>query len=103
NVATRMLAEPATNLVSSAGNSGPGMRTLNPYAAAPWVISVGALDERGRLADFSSRGDFGSRSFRPTLVAPGVNVVSLRASGTNLTGTTSAPTDAQQLSATEPA
>jgi len=98
NVATRMLVERGVNVVFSAGNSGPGMDTLNPYAAAPWVISVGALDQQGRLADFSSRGDFGSRNFRPTLVAPGVGVVSLRASGTNLTGTTSAPNDAQQLS-----
>ena len=103
NVATRMLVERGVNVVFSAGNSGPGMRTLNPYAAAPWVISVGALDARGRLADFSSRGDFGSRNFRPTLVAPGTNVVSLRASGTNLTGTTNAPNDAQQLSSTEAA
>jgi serine protease AprX len=101
NVATRMLVERGVNVVFSAGNSGPGMGTLNPYAAAPWVISVGALDARSRLADFSSRGDFGSRNFRPTLAAPGVNVVSLRASGTNLTGTTSAPNDAQQLSATD--
>jgi serine protease AprX len=101
NVATRMLVERGVNVVFSAGNSGPGMHTLNPYAAAPWVISVGAVDGRGSLADFSSRGDFGSRNFRPTLVAPGVNVVSLRATGTNLTGTTALPTDAQQLAATE--
>jgi serine protease AprX len=101
NVATRMLAERGVNVVFSAGNSGPGMHTLNPYAAAPWVISVGALDERGRLADFSSRGDFGSRNFRPTLSAPGTNVVSLRAAGTNLTGTTGLPSDAQGLAATE--
>jgi serine protease AprX len=103
NIASRMLYERGVNVVFSAGNAGPGMHTLNPYAAAPWVISVGALDERGRLADFSSRGDFGSRNFRPTLSAPGTNVVSLRASGTNLTGTTGLPTDAQQqsLSATE--
>jgi serine protease AprX len=101
NVATRMLTERGTNVVFSAGNSGPGMHTLNPYAAAPWVISVAALDGRGRLAGFSSRGDFGSRNFRPTLSAPGVNVVSIRASQMNLTATTSAPTDAQQLSATE--
>ncbi|MDQ5835422.1 MAG: S8 family serine peptidase [Acidobacteriota bacterium] len=101
NVATRTLVERGTNVVFSAGNAGPGMDTLNPYAAAPWVISVGATDERGRLADFSARGDFGSRNFRPTLVAPGVNVVSLRASGTNITGTTGAPTDAQTLAPTE--
>jgi serine protease AprX len=101
NVATRMLAARGTNVVFSAGNAGPGMHTLNPYAAAPWVISVGALDERGRLADFSSRGDFGSRNFRPTLSAPGTSVVSLRAAGTNVTGTTALPTDAQGLSTTE--
>jgi serine protease AprX len=101
NVATRMLVERGVNVVFSAGNSGPGMGTLNPYAAAPWVISVGALDQQGRLAGFSSRGEFGSRNFRPTIVAPGVNIVSLRASGTNLTGTTSAPNDAQQLSPTD--
>jgi serine protease AprX len=101
NVATRTLVERGVNVVFSAGNSGPGMGTLNPYAAAPWVISVGATDARGRLADFSSRGDFGSRNFRPTLVAPGVNVVSLRASGANVTGTTALPNDAQTLSPTE--
>src|SRR5215207_3108123 len=101
NVATRMLYERGVNVVFSAGNAGPGLHTLNPYAAAPWVISVGALDERGRLADYSARGDFGSRTFRPTLSAPGTSIVSLRASGTNLTGTTGLPADAQGLSATE--
>jgi serine protease AprX len=101
NVATRMLYERGVNVVFSAGNAGPGMHTLNPYAAAPWVISVGALDERGRLANYSARGDFGSRNFRPTLSAPGTNIVSLRASGTNLTGTTGLPADAQGLSPAE--
>ena len=88
NVATKMLTERGVNVVFSAGNSGPGLHTLNPYAAAPWVISVGATDARGRPADFSSRGDFGSRNYRPTLLAPGSNVVSLRAAGTSLTGLT---------------
>ncbi|HEX8186748.1 MAG TPA: S8 family serine peptidase, partial [Pyrinomonadaceae bacterium] len=101
NVATRMLYDRGVNVVFSAGNAGPGMHTLNPYAAAPWVISVGALDERGRLANYSARGDFGSRTFRPTLSAPGTSIVSLRASGTNLTGTTGLPADAQGLSPTE--
>ena len=101
NVATRMLYERGVNVVFSAGNAGPGLHTLNPYAAAPWVISVGALDERGRLAGYSARGDFGSRLFRPTLSAPGTSIVSLRATGTNLTGTTGLPADAQGLSLTE--
>ena len=101
NVATRMLYERGVNVVFSAGNGGPGLHTLNPYAAAPWVISVGALDERGRLANYSARGDFGSRNFRPTLSAPGTSIVSLRASGTNLTGTTGLPADVQGLTTGE--
>jgi serine protease AprX len=52
---------------------------------APWVISVGATDEEGRLADFSSQGSFTKLS-GPSLVAPAVNVVSLRASGVDLNG-----------------
>lgn len=86
NIATKMLTERGVNVVFSAGNTGSGWHTLNPYAAAPWVVSVGATDFRGRLADFSSRGDFASRMFRPTLVAPGVRVVSLRSSGLSVTG-----------------
>ena len=80
NIATRMLTDNGVSVVFSAGNTGPGADTLNPYSVAPWVISTGATDNRGRLADFSSRGEFGSRLFRPTLVAPGVNTVSLRPS-----------------------
>jgi serine protease AprX len=80
NVATKMLTDNGVNVVFSAGNTGPGPDTLNPYSVAPWVIGTGATDNQGRLAGFSSRGDFGSPLFRPTLVAPGVNTVSLRAS-----------------------
>jgi serine protease AprX len=80
NIATKMLTDNGVNVVFSAGNTGPGADSLNPYSIAPWVISTGATDNRGNLADFSSRGDFGSPLFRPTLVAPGVNAVSLRPS-----------------------
>ncbi|AKD03518.1 S8/S53 family peptidase [Pontibacter korlensis] len=80
------------NIISvfAAGNSGPGADTHNPYAVAPWVISVGAGDRYGRLADFSSRGlkgdkgtfTAGGRTWtyenRPTVVGPGVDVVSTR-------------------------
>ncbi|HEX8503691.1 MAG TPA: S8 family serine peptidase [Pyrinomonadaceae bacterium] len=87
NVATRILYERGVNVVFSAGNGGPGLHTLNPYAQAPWVVSVGATDNKGRLSSFSGRGRVGGPGSRPTLVAPGVNVVSLRGSGTNLVGT----------------
>jgi len=77
--------------VFAAGNDGPGSDTHNPYAIAPWVISVGAGDKAGRLANFSSRGVKGEKgSFsmdgetwnyenRPSIVAPGVDIVSTRA------------------------
>jgi serine protease AprX len=87
NIATRMLTNNGINVVFSAGNSGPGQHTLNPYAVAPWVVSVGATDTQGKLASFSSRGDYASALFHPTIVAPGVNVVSVRGSGVlNVTG-----------------
>ncbi len=103
NIATRLLTDAGVNVVFSAGNTGPGAHSLNPYAVAPWVVSVGASDTQGRLAAFSSRGDFASGLFKPTLVAPGVSVVSLRGSGiatvTGIEGLAGA--DAQRLSSTE--
>jgi serine protease AprX len=85
NLATRMLTDRGVSVVFAAGNGGPGLDTLNPYSRAPWVISVGATDERGRPAGFSSRGSFTKMS-KPSLVAPGVNVVGTRASGVDLNG-----------------
>lgn len=103
NIGSKMLTDAGINVVFSAGNAGSGAHTLNPYAAAPWVVSVGATDTQGHLASFSSRGDFGNPLLHPTLVAPGVAVVSLRGSGiANVTGAEGlAGTDARRLSATE--
>jgi serine protease AprX len=103
NIATRLLTNNGINVVFSAGNTGPGQHTLNPYAVAPWVVSVGATDTQGRLAAFSSRGDFASGLFRPTVVAPGVNIVSVRGSGvTNVTGAEGiANADLQRLTFSE--
>jgi serine protease AprX len=103
NIATKMLTDEGVNVVFSAGNTGPGQHTLNPYSIAPWVIGVGATDSKGRLASFSSRGDFASALFRPTLVAPGVGVVSVRGAGiVNVTGAQGiANGDLQRLSSSE--
>ena len=98
NVATRMLTERGVNVVFSAGNSGPGNGTLNPYATAPWVIGVGATDANGRLANYSSRGNFGDELQHPAVVAPGTNIVSLR-SLPSITGVSGiAGADLQRLS-----
>jgi serine protease AprX len=95
NVATKALYDEGIAVVFAAGNSGPGANTLNPYSAAPWVISVaaacktvvpdptnsvtGCADGRsGILANFSSRGVAGDPLLHPDITAPGVNIVSTR-------------------------
>jgi serine protease AprX len=97
NIATKMLTDRGINIVFSAGNSGSGNGTLNPYAAAPWVVSVGATDQNGVLASYSSRGNFGDALQHPSLVAPGTNIVGPR----SLIGTTGITglggSDAQRL------
>jgi len=101
NVATRMLTDAGVNIVFSAGNTGPGNGTMNPYAVAPWVIGVGATDVTGRLADYSARGNFGDDLQHPSLVAPGTNIVSLRSAPT-VTGVSGiAGADTQRLTPTE--
>jgi serine protease AprX len=55
-IATRKATDRNIVVVFSAGNSGPGLDTLNIYAKAPWVISVAAGTKEGGLIDFSSRG-----------------------------------------------
>jgi serine protease AprX len=85
NVGTKMLTDQGISVVFSAGNAGPGANSMNPYAKAPWVISVGATDSKGRLASYSSRGSFGNSG--PLLVAPGTTVISLRtATAPSVTG-----------------
>ena len=102
NIATEMLTRRGVSVVFSAGNSGSGNGTLNPYAAAPWVTSVGATDENRKLAEFSSRGVFGSQMFSPSLVAPGVNVVSLRSIASQMSGLgVGAGADTQRLTPAE--
>lgn len=101
NLATKMLADRGVSVVFSAGNAGPGNGTLNPYAQAPWVISVGATDAGGTLAGFSSRGTFGGDIQRPTVVAPGVNIAGLRSSATTTSVGGLGGADSQRLTPAE--
>jgi len=67
-------------IVASAGNDGPFCRSLNtPHATYEEVFSVGAIDQFGSLAIFSSIGPVtkdGSNRTKPDIVAPGVNILS---------------------------
>lgn len=110
NEATKKLSSRGITVVFAAGNEGPGQNTLNPYSVAPWVISVAAtckigvadptnsadhcmLDDGSNpieptdneprahvLADFSSRGIPDDPLYHPDISAPGVHIVSTRAS-----------------------
>ena len=91
SIATYELYKRGIVSVFAAGNDGPGEDTHNPYAQAPWVISVGASEKDAVLTSFSSRGKrFESGTFtmpdgrewtyfnQPTIVANGVDIVSTR-------------------------
>jgi serine protease AprX len=93
NIASKAAYDRGITVLFAAGNEGPGENTHNPYAKAPWVISVGAGEKDGGLADFSSRGTKGvGGTFEmdgkvwtwedsPTVVAPGVDIISTRVIG----------------------
>jgi serine protease AprX len=75
-------------VVVSAGNRGPGGGTVSKPADDPWVVTVGAIDDRGtpgagddRLPDFGSRGPTQDGFVKPDVVAPGAHLLSLRAPG----------------------
>ncbi|WP_211371747.1 S8 family peptidase [Marilutibacter maris] len=91
NIATYELYKRGIVSVFAAGNDGPGEDTHNPYAQAPWVISVGAGEKDGVLTGFSSRGKRGEMGDftmpdgsqwtyinEPTVVATGVDIISTR-------------------------
>jgi serine protease AprX len=76
-------------VVVSASNRGPAAGTISKPGDDPFVLTVGAVDDRGtpgigddRLPLFSSRGPTAADGIaKPDLVAPGARLVSLNAPG----------------------
>src|SRR5438876_6864568 len=114
NKASKAVHDAGITVVFAAGNDGPDQNTLNPYSVAPWVIGVAAGcklvspdptnsavhcdDPTGQnrppwLADFSSRGIPDDRLYHPDITAPGVHIVSTRASTGLVLNATDAPHD----------
>ena len=54
-LATRRTTDAGVVVVFANGNDGDEM-SMNPYAAAPWVIPVAAGSKEGKVTDFSSGG-----------------------------------------------
>ena len=86
-MACKSVSESGILVCAAAGNEGdyPGpidnyTRTVASPAIAPGVIAVGAVDNKGDLVDFSSRGD-PEHSFykgKPDCVAPGTGIIAAK-------------------------
>ncbi len=70
-------------VVCAAGNSGPNARTIGCPADSPDALTVGATDKNDNIASFSSRGPNRDGTIKPDVSAPGKDIVSTRAAGTN--------------------
>ncbi|WP_400162445.1 S8 family serine peptidase [Brevibacillus sp. TJ4] len=75
----------------AAGNEGPSAGTIGTPAIHPLLITVGATDDRNSISDkddsiatFSSRGPTIDGLVKPDIVAPGVNIISLRSPGSTI-------------------
>ncbi|MFG6119928.1 S8 family peptidase [Thalassobacillus sp. B23F22_16] len=76
----------------AAGNEGPEPKTIASPGVSDQVITVGALDDKNtadtrsddEVAKFSSRGPTIYDVTKPDILAPGVNIVSLRSPGSYL-------------------
>lgn len=72
--ATRTVLDLGVYVVAAAGNAGPDAGTVGAPADVDGVLAVGAVDESGALATFSSRGPTADGRIKPDVVAPGVFV-----------------------------
>ncbi len=90
-IGAEMLARSGLIVVAASGNSGENH--LKSPAISNEIISVGAVNEAGKVTEFSSRGEYGG-VYRPDVYAKGVNVIGIKAGSTysTMTGTSaSAP------------
>jgi serine protease AprX len=103
-------------VVKSAGNQGPGARTITTPGDAFNVITVGASNDHntqnisddtmggwtqgGQWRDLSSRGPTGDGRPKPDVVAPGYRIISTRAARTDIRGTFDAFIDSDYVEAT---
>ena len=115
-LATRRATDAGIVVVFANGNDGDEM-SMNPYAAAPWVIPVAAGTKTGKVTDFSSGGieadtvgmNFAKNEvagetrkplnmglYHPAVTTTGEDVVSTRANNT-IVPLTGAPEDIKNI------
>jgi len=79
-------------VVVAAANRGPEAGTISKPGDDPWVITVGAIDDRGtpglgddHVPDFTAHGPTAADGLaKPDVVAPGAHIVSLQAPGSSI-------------------
>jgi subtilisin family serine protease len=70
----KLSAEKGVLFAIAAGNDGDGAGAVGSPGSADAALTVGAVDDRDRLADFSSRGPrVGDGAVKPDVTAPGVD------------------------------
>lgn len=81
----RLSAEKGVLFAVAAGNSGAGESTVGSPGSADAALTVGAVDGKDVLAEFSSRGPrVGDGAVKPDLTAPGVGITAAAAPGSRL-------------------
>ncbi|QDY78219.1 S8 family peptidase [Streptomyces qinzhouensis] len=69
----------------AAGNEGPGSGTISSPGSADAALTVGAVDDADKMADFSSVGPrTGDGGAKPDLTGPGVDITAASAPGSDL-------------------
>ena len=94
NYAVQQAWKSGITVVVAAGNLGPAAGTISKPGDDPYVITVGAVDDRetpalddDRLPRFAARGpvvDGPLTWVKPDVVAPGARVISLRSPGSHI-------------------
>ncbi|MFJ2115485.1 S8 family peptidase, partial [Streptomyces sp. NPDC087850] len=75
----RLSAQKDILFVIAAGNEGPGVSTIGSPGSAASALTVGAVDRKDGIADFSSIGPTADGSLKPDITAPGVDIVAAKA------------------------
>ncbi|WP_406421620.1 S8 family peptidase [Streptomyces sp. NBC_00842] len=78
----KLSAETGVLFAIAAGNEGDGAGTVNSPGSADAALTVGAVDDNDKLADFSSRGPrIGDSAIKPDVTAPGVDITAAAVPG----------------------
>ncbi|WP_406517953.1 S8 family peptidase [Streptomyces sp. NBC_00826] len=78
----KLSADKGVLFAIAAGNEGPGSGTVGSPGSADAALTVGAVDDKDELADFSSRGPrIGDSAIKPDVTAPGVDITAAAAPG----------------------